>query len=403
MVKTSQLPAVDRTVPLEQISQFAERVSIFTNELRDTILAPRPRKTAPVFKTGEIAEMCNVSHSQVQYLATKGDGDLPSGTAAGTGRTRTFTLEEARIWVQKISDIYQTPLVTRLKEPDGKIIITAQLKGGSAKTTTTMCLAQGLSLRGRKVLVVDLDPQASLSELCGLYAEKDVSPEDTVLPYVYDQDIEGGLEGRVQSTYWDGIDVIPAHTELIGAEFHLPAMQKMKPGFRFWTVLRQGLEPLRKKYDYILMDTSPSLSYMNLNALMAADAMIMPMVPENLDFISSLAFWRLFSDVAEDFLPYEKDKVYDFISILLSKVDYGKTSSAPVVRQWAQSAYGRWLDPFEIPASSVMSGGALSFSTALDVVSTHSTAKSLQRVRQPMMQYAKWLDDMFVKSWKETA
>lgn len=50
-----------------------------------------------------------------------------------------------------------------------------------------------------------------------------------------------------------------------------------------------------------------------------------------------------------------------------------------------------------------MSGGALSFSTALDVVSTHSIAKSLQRVRQPMMQYAKWLDDMFVKSWKESA
>ena len=54
MVKTSQLPAVDRTVPLEQISQFAERVSIFTDELRDTILAPRPRKAAPVFKTGEM-------------------------------------------------------------------------------------------------------------------------------------------------------------------------------------------------------------------------------------------------------------------------------------------------------------------------------------------------------------
>ncbi|MFP3607433.1 ParA family protein, partial [Paraburkholderia sp. SIMBA_053] len=83
MVKTSQLPAVDRTVPLEQISQFAERVSIFTDELRDTILAPRPRKASPVFKTGEIAEMCNISHSQVQYLATKSDGELPPGTAAG--------------------------------------------------------------------------------------------------------------------------------------------------------------------------------------------------------------------------------------------------------------------------------------------------------------------------------
>jgi chromosome partitioning protein len=400
MVKTSQLPAVDRTVPLEQISQFAEKVTIFTDELRETILAPRPRKTAPVFKTGEIAEMCNISHSQVQYLATKGDGELPPGTAAGTGRTRTFTLEEARTWVQKVSDIYQTPLVTGTREPEGKIIITAQLKGGSAKTTTTMCLAQGLTLRGRKVLVVDLDPQASLSELCGLYAEKDVSPEDSVLPYIYDQQIEGGLLSQVQSTYWDGLDLIPAHTELIGAEFHLPAMQKIKPGFRFWTVLREGLEPLRKHYDYILMDTSPSLSYMNLNALLAADAMVMPMVPENLDFISSLSFWRLFSDVSKSFIKYESDKKYDFVSLLLSRVDYGRTSSAPIVRAWAQSAYESWLHSIEVPASSVMSTGALAFSTVFDVSSTHSAAKSLQRVRQPIVDYCRWLDEIYAEKWR---
>ncbi|CAH2800393.1 MAG: Chromosome (plasmid) partitioning protein ParA [uncultured Caballeronia sp.] len=402
MVKTSQLPAVDRTVPLEQISQFAEKVSIFTDELRNTILAPRPRKAAPIFKTGEIAEMCNISHSQVQYLATKSDGELPPGTAAGTGRTRAFTLEEARLWVQKVSDIYQTPLVTRTREPEGKIVITAQLKGGSAKTTTTMCLSQGLTLRGRKVLVIDLDPQASLSELCGLYAEKDVTPDDTVLPYIYDQDVEGGLETRVQSTYWDGLDVIPAHTELIGAEFHLPAMQKMRPGFRFWTVLRQGLEPLRKRYDYILMDTSPSLSYLNLNALLAADAMVMPMVPENLDFISSLSFWRLFSDVSKSFIKYEQDKKYDFISLMLSRVDYGRTSSAPIVRAWAQSAYENWLHSIEVPASSLMSTGALAFSTVFDVSSTHSAAKSLQRVRQPLVDYCRWVDEIYAEKWRNT-
>ncbi|MCY0852640.1 ParA family protein [Cupriavidus sp. D39] len=400
MVKISQLPAVDRTVPLEQISKFAEKVTIFTSELRETILAPRPRKTAPIFKTGEIAEMCNISHSQVQYLATKGSGELPAGTAAGTGRTRTFTLEEARVWVQRVSDIYQTPLVTGIREPKGKIIITAQLKGGSAKTTTTMCLAQALTLRGRKVLVVDLDPQASLSELCGLYAEKDVTPEDTVLPYIYDQEVEGGLEERVQSTYWDGLDVIPAHTELIGAEFHLPAMQKTKPGFKFWTVLRSGLEPLRKRYDYILMDTSPSLSYLNLNALLAADAMVMPMVPENLDFISSLSFWRLFSDVSKSFIKYEADKKYDFVSLLLSKVDYGRTSSAPIVRAWAESAYENWLHSIEVPASSVMSTGALAFSTVFDVSGTHSAAKSLQRIRKPLIDYCRWVDEIFEEKWR---
>jgi chromosome partitioning protein len=403
MDAVATLPIESRKVTLREVSEFADSLEPFADNLRESILAPRPRKVAPFYTISELAEMCNMSRQQIQYLVTKDDQGLPRGTLNGTGRSRTFTLEEARKWVMMASDVYQTALGDPTANFKGKVMTTAQLKGGSAKTTTTVCLAQALTLLGRKVLLVDLDPQASASELCGLYAEKEITGEDTVLAYIYDQNIEGGLAGKVQTTYWDGLDIIPGHTFLYGAEFLLPAKQKTVPGFRFWSVLREGLEPLRSQYDYILIDTSPSLSYMNLNALLAADALVMPMIPENLDFISSLAFWRLFSDVAEDFLPYEEDKCYEFISVLLSRVDYGKTSSAPVVRQWAQSAYGRWLDPFEIPASSVMSGGALSCSTALDIVSTHSTAKSLQRVKQPMMQYAKWLDDMFVKSWKEVA
>jgi chromosome partitioning protein len=403
MANISQPMPIDRTVTLAQISDFADVVTDYATELRDQILAPRPRKSAPMFTTGEIAELCGLTRQQVHYLVAKSDGVLPEGQSTGTGRSRSrmFTLAETRTWVQRVSEIYQTPIVEGPSDDfEGKVIITSQLKGGSAKTTTTMCLAQGLTLRGRKVLVIDLDPQASLSELCGLYAEKEIFPEDTVLPFIYDQKVEGGLLGKVQSTYWDGLDIIPAHTELVGAEYHLPAMQMKLPGFKFWTVLRDGLAPLRRHYDYIILDTSPSLSYLNLNALMAADAMVMPMVPENLDFFSSLSFWRLFSDVAKSFIRYEADKKYDFVSVLLTRVNYGPTASTPVVRTWAQGAYRQWLDPFEVPASSVMSSGALAFTTVFDIASTHSQAKSLARVRQPLVDYCRWVDDQFVKQWR---
>lgn len=402
MANVSQPMPIDRTVTLEEISDFADVVTDYATELRDQILAPRPRKEAPVFTTGEVAELCGLTRQQVQYLATKGDGVLPEGQSTGTGRSRSrlFTLVEARNWVQKVSNIYQTPLVVGPSDFEGKVVVTSQLKGGSAKTTSAMCLAQGLSLRGRKVAVVDLDPQASLSELCGLYAEKEVFPDDTVLPYIYDQKVDGGLLAKVQKTYWDGLDIIPAHTELVGAEYHLPAMQMKIPGFKFWQVLRDGLAPLRKHYDYIILDTSPSLSYLNLNALLAADAMVMPMVPENLDFFSSLSFWRLFSDVAKSFIKYESNKKYDFVSVLLTRVNYSTTSAAPVVRTWAQGAYRHWLSQFEVPASSVMSSGALAFTTVFDISSSHSQAKSLARVRQPLVDYCQWVDDMFVQQWR---
>jgi chromosome partitioning protein len=207
----------------------------------------------------------------------------------------------------------------------------------------------------------------------------------------------------VQSTYWDGLDVIPAHNYLHDAEFHLPTAQKENPEYEFWSVLRRGIEPLRASYDYIILDTAPSLSYMTLNGLMAADAMVMPLVPESLDFISSVSFWSLFSEVAAGFVEHELDKSYDFISVLLSKVDYNTTSSAPVVRSWAQRAYGDWLSTTEVPASSVMSNGALAFSTVFDLSRADGVAKTLARVKQPLIDYCKWIDDQFVGQWRAEA
>ena len=399
-MKMSELPGIERHVKLSNLGEFAERLSLMTNELREQILAPRPRKTAPVFTIGELSELCGIDRQKINYLATKEGGELPSGQAHGTGRARIFSLKDVRAWVQQVSDVYQTPLVTGTREHRGRTLITANFKGGSCKTTTSMCIAQGLSLRGRKVLVIDLDPQASLSELCGLYAEKDVTWEDTVLPFIYDPSIEGGLSSKVQSTYWDGLDVIPAHNYLHDAEFQLPTAQKTSPGFEFWSVLRKGIEPLRARYDYIILDTAPALSYMTLNGLMAADSMVMPLVPESLDFISSVSFWSLFSEIANGFVEHEVDKTYDFISVLLSKVDYGSASSAPVVRSWAQRAYGDWLHTTEIPASSVMSNGALAFATVFDLSRSDAVTKTLARVKQPLMDYCKWIDDQYVAQWR---
>ncbi|QDQ82254.1 ParA family protein [Paraburkholderia megapolitana] len=402
-MKMSELPAVERHVKLSELGEFANRLSVMTDELRDQILAPRPRKTSPVFTIGELSEMCGVDRQKINYLATKEGGDLPPGQAHGTGRARIFTLAEARNWVKQASSIYQTALVSGQGRHRGRVLITANFKGGSCKTTTTMCIGQGLSLRGRRVLVIDLDPQASLSELCGLYAEKDVTWEDTVLPFIYEPTLEGGLSSKVQSTYWDGLDVIPAHNYLHDAEFHLPTAQKDNPKYEFWSILRRGIEPLRAQYDYIILDTAPSLSYLTLNGLMAADAMVMPLVPESLDFISSVSFWSLFSEIAAGFVEHELDKTYEFISVLLSKVDYATTSSAPVVRSWAQRAYADWLSTVEIPASSVMSNGALAFSTVFDLSRADGVAKTLARVKQPLTEYCKWIDDQFVSQWRAEA
>ncbi len=393
--------AVDRRVDLEDVMHFAEEASELSGELREKMLAPRPRKAAPTFTSAQVAELCGIDRVKLNNLLAKGNGlELPEGEVQGSGRSRVFTLAEARAWVQKVSDIYQTPLHTGARDGDGKVLLVANFKGGSTKTTTTMCLAQGLTLRGRKVLLIDLDPQASLTELCGLYAEKEVTEENTVLPFIYDPQMEGGLMNFVQPTYWDGLDVIPAHPTLFSAEFHIPGTVIKSPGFKFWAVLRDGMESLRKHYDYIILDTAPSLSYLTINALMAADAMVMPLVPESLDFISSVSFWSLFSDLARTIMDRGDRKVYDFVSVLLSKVDYGKTSSAPVVRSWVQRTYGEWVSALEVPASSAMSNGALAMATVFDISKGDLSDKTVARVRQPLSEYVSWVDDLYIEQWR---
>jgi chromosome partitioning protein len=133
---------------------------------------------------------------------------------------------------------------------------------------------------------------------------------------------------------------------------------------------------------------------------MAADSMVMPLVPESLDFISSVSFWGLFSDIAGNFMEKEANKAYDFISIILSKVDNSTTSSAPIVRSWTQRAYGDWLTTTEIPASSAMSSGALALSTVFDLSKSDGVTKTVQRVRQPLTEYCQWIDDTYVEQWR---
>ena len=389
---------IDRRVTLSEVAQFADKLTTITDELRNQILAPRPRKSAPTFTSTEVASLCGIDRNRFNYLLSREGNSLPAGQTQGSRRSRIYSLVEARRWVQEVADIERSPLLEE-KPGQGKVLLASNFKGGSTKTTTACTLAQGLTLRGRRVLVIDVDPQASITELCGLYAEKDVREQDTVLSHLYEPS-KSPLLDVVQETYWDGMDLIPAHTGLFSAEFHLPAMTARSQGFKFWNLLRSGVEPLRERYDYIVMDSAPSLSYLTINAMMAADALIMPLVPESLDFMSSVSFWSLFSDMSRSFLERGEEKSYDFISVLLSKVDYGPASSSAVVRSWTQRAYQDWMHTIEIPASSVVSSSGLGLSTVFDMSKGDVPEKSLARARDPMVEYCRWVDEQYTEHWR---
>jgi len=364
----------DRHVKLEDLDQICERIDAVIQDLRVKAIRPNPVKRAPQFTSSQLAELCGIDRARLNYLLSR--GGFPTGTLQKTGNSRIFSLEEAQTWIQSMPHFVPKP-----DGVPGSVLLVTMLKGGSTKTTSTMSFAQGLTLHGRKVLVIDLDPQASLSELCGIFIQNEVEEDDTVLRFIEDPE-NTTLDELIKPTYWANLDAIPAHIGLFGAEFQIPSMLIQDRKFRFFDILR----------DYILIDTPPSLSYMNINALMAADALIMPIVPESLDALSSLTFWSLLRDFSGPISQhYGFNKTYDFVSVLLTKVDNNKGGTG-AVRHLLQHAYTNWVSPIEVPYSAAMSNASVVISTVFDLNKNDMNTKTLNRVRDPLFDYCKWLD-----------
>ena len=360
-------------IHISDIVGQAERAVQMVSQIRRRMLAPDAIKRPPIFSVSQLASLCGIDKGQVSYRI--GKGDLPTGQMNDRGSRREFSLQDARLWVQH----YRAANL----RPEGARAVTIAIgnfKGGVSKTTTAMVLAQGLSLRGHKVLAVDADPQGSLTTLFGIMPDTEVTEDQTIAPLVYGETTS--IRSAIQSTYWPGVDLVAASSSLFSAEFVLPSRQLKDPSFQFWDVLNLGLEDVRDDFDIIIIDTPPSLSYVTINAFMAADALIVPLPPNALDFASSAQFWSLFSDLASNLVENAGiTKAFDFIHVLLARVDSADVAS-DVVRSWIIATYGEKVLPVEIPKTAVTSSSSAEFGTVYDISRYDGSMKTYGRARE---------------------
>jgi chromosome partitioning protein len=211
----------------------------------------------------------------------------------------------------------------------GRIIAIANQKGGVGKTTTAVNLSASLAAAERRTLLVDMDPQAN--SVSGLGVDKHGAP-DTIYEALLDPGRGGGI---IVNTLLNDLYLMPANERLTGAEVELVGEEQRE--YR----LKQALEPIKNDYDYIVIDSPPSLGLLTINTLTAADSVLIPLQCEyyaleglgqlletlklvqselnpNLDIEGVLLTMfdkrlRLARQVVDEALQYFGDQVYDTI------------------------------------------------------------------------------------------
>ena len=220
------------------------------------------------------------------------------------------------------------------------VIACVNQKGGTGKTTTCENLGAGLVMNGKKVLLVDFDPQASLSISLGYPKPEElpVTIVDMMKKVVDEKEIRPG-EGILH--HEEGIDLMPSSIELSGMEVSLVNTISRE------TVLKEYLESVKRDYDFVLLDCSPSLGMLTINAMAAADTLLIPVQASYLPAKGLEQLLQTVNKVRRQINPKLKIE-----GILLTMVD-ARTNDAKEISDLIRNAYGGKIKVYdtEIPRS----------------------------------------------------
>lgn len=221
-----------------------------------------------------------------------------------------------------------------------RIIAVANQKGGVGKTTTCVNLGIGLARAGKRVLLVEADAQGSMAISLGVQEpdELDITLVNIMEKTINDEDMEPG-EGIIHHA--EGIDFIPSNIELAGMETSLVNVMSREK------VMQNFLKDLKGQYDFILIDCMPSLGMITINALVAADSVLIPVEAAYLPVKGLQQLIRTIGQVHRKLNP-----ALDIMGILLTKVDR-RTNFARDISEQIKEVYGEKIHIFKncIPLS----------------------------------------------------
>jgi len=368
-------------VGIAEITQLAELAEDLLERARNVALEPSRVKELRKWNAAEVAALLGLSDDSFRRRLKKAP-DFPQGETIN-GR-RLFTLE----------DIHNLQSVLGLRprrDPaiDKSIVLAlANFKGGVAKTTSSVHLAQYLCLHGYRVLLIDLDAQASLTQLFGILPHTEVPETQTALPYFEGERLgsenwTGTLRSAIRKTHWHDLDLLASNLAFYGAEFSIASRLANEEGFNFFTVLANGLETVKHDYDVVIMDTAPSLSFVNSNALYAVDGIVITMPPAMMDLQSAGLFFRWLVELVDLFNRVGPEKVYDFLAILMTRMK-ANDDVHQTISNWIRTRFPKFTISGPMLETAVLQKIGPDILTAYEVKSYEGDSRTFDRAMQAM-------------------
>lgn len=260
----------------------------FIATLRELHAPPVGIKTLRRHRIQEAAR--EIGRSVSWLRAQESEAGFPAPADRSAGGRRMYTLAEI--------NAIRAYAGTSPKPPPRRpyVLGFVNFKGGSSKTTCTYLASHFLASRGYRVLLVDLDPQGSLTASFEISRDgepvRGVDWEQTIAPVLTGEVDE--LTAQIHRTHWPTIDLVPASVDVYDAEMQM-AVETARTGVQdnpFWRRLDQALRRL-EGYDFVLLDSAPALNLAAINAVVAADGLVIPVPPRNLDLEAAVKFAKV--------------------------------------------------------------------------------------------------------------
>lgn len=343
-----------------ELARICDRVK---EVVKQTHTAPLGRLEPFSLSVTQVADLLGRTTSGIRRLDKENVLDLK--LIRGDRQRVYYTLDQ----VQKIRKHFRQIVWRQPSDPPAVVAVNS-LKGGSGKSCTTLHLAHRYVLNGYRVLVIDCDPQGTLTTYFGLRPDVDVDREDTLFDVIAGN--TATLAHCIRPSHMYGLDYVPASTDMYGAEMVAYSRQRERAksshesGWKYYQSLRDAIVSVQDDYDIILIDTPPSLSALTHNALYAASCLLTPMAPTMDELLSVCSYYSLIEEFFSAVRAHEKksgkvtgnNQPFDWARLVVTR--YSSSTAERDVMTYLAKAFGREriLSNFVVHSQEVISAAA---------------------------------------------